>query len=147
MINFLTSTSPGLIVVGLPRIASDLELPERLYLWPTSVFGLTAGAVLLPAGAIADVVGARIVELAGIGALGAFTLGCGWAATGIQLVMFRAFQGIAIAMHMPASVSLVTRFVPSGKKRNIGFACLGLSQPLGFSVGLVLGGVLVDTNG
>ena len=79
--------------------------------------------------------------------LGVFTLSCGLASTGIQLVMFRAFQGIATAMHVPCSVSLVTRYVPSGRKRNIGFACLGLSMPLGFSLGLVLGGVLVDTVG
>jgi MFS family permease len=147
MMNFLTSVSSGVIVVGLPRIAADLGLPEKLYLWPTSVYGLTAGSTLLLAGAIADVVGARWVELVGCVLLGVFTLACGLSHTGIQLVLFRAFQGIATAMHLPCSVSLITQFVPSGKPRNIGFACLGLSMPLGFSVGLVLGGFLVDTVG
>jgi MFS family permease len=147
MINFLTSVSSGLIVVGLPRIAADLGLPEQLYLWPTSVYGLTAGSTLLLAGAIADVVGARWVDLVGCVLLGIFTLACGLSRTGIQLVLFRAFQGIATAMHLPCSVALITQFVPSGKSRNIGFACLGLSMPLGFSVGLVLGGILVDTVG
>lgn len=147
LINFLTSVSTGLIVVGLPHIASDLQLAEKLYLWPSSVFGLTAGAALLPAGAVADVIGPRAMELVGVTLLGAFTLSCGLASSGIQLVMFRAFQGVAVAMHLPCSVSLVTHYVPTGKRRNIGFACLGLSMPLGFSVGLVLGGVLVDTIG
>ena len=147
VVNFLTSLTTGLIVVGLPQIAADIKLAEHLYLWPSSVFGLTAGAALLPTGAIADVLGPRSIELVGVTLLGVFTLGCGFASTGIQLVMFRAFQGLAIAMHLPCSVSLVTQYVPSGKKRNIGFACLGLSMPLGFSVGLVLGGVLVDTIG
>lgn len=133
--------------MGLPHIASDLQLAEQLYLWPSSVFGLTAGAALLPAGAVADVIGPRAMELVGVTLLGAFTLSCGLASSGIQLVMFRAFQGVAVAMHLPCSVSLVTHYVPSGKRRNIGFACLGLSMPLGFSVGLVLGGVLVDTIG
>jgi MFS family permease len=147
IINFLTSVSSGMIVVGLPRIAADLHLPEQLYLWPTSVYGLTAGSTLLLAGAVADVVGARSVDLVGCTLLGVFTLACGLSHTGIQLVMFRAFQGVATAIHLPCSVSLVTQFVPSGKSRNIGFACLGLSMPLGFSVGLVLGGILVDTTG
>lgn len=147
MMNFLTSISSGLIVVGLPRIASDLNLPEQLYLWPTSVYGLTAGSTLLLAGAIADVLGARWVELTGSALLGIFTLASGLCQTGIQLVMFRALQGVATAMHLPCSVSLITQYVPSGKSRNIGFACLGLSMPLGFSVGLVLGGVLVDSVG
>lgn len=34
-----------------------------------------------------------------------------------------------------------------GRGRNLAFSCLGLSMPLGFSVGLVLGGVLVDMVG
>ena len=31
--------------------------------------------------------------------------------------------------------------MPAGKRRNVGFACLRLGQPLGFSIGLVLGGL------
>jgi MFS family permease len=147
IINFLTSISTGIIVVALPRIAADLQLPEQLYLWPSSVFGLTAGSTLLLAGAVADVVGARSVDIVGCALLGVFTLACGLSRTGIQLVLFRAFQGVATAIHLPCSVSLVTQFVPNGKSRNLGFACLGLSMPLGFSVGLVLGGILVDTIG
>jgi MFS family permease len=147
MIILLTSVSSGMIVVGLPRIAADLHLQDQLYLWPSSVYGLTAGSSLLLAGAVADVVGARSVDLVGCTLLGVFTLACGLSQTGIQLVMFRAFQGIAVAIHLPCSVSLVTQCVPNGKARNIGFACLGLSMPLGFSIGLVLGGVLVDTIG
>lgn len=52
-----------------------------------------------------------------------------------------------MSMHLPSSVSLLARAVPSGRNRNIGFSCLGLSMPLGFSFGLVLGGVMVDTIG
>jgi len=147
LVNFFTSLTTGLIVVGLPRIAADLDLPTRLYLWPSSVYGLTAGSTLLLAGAIADVVGARAVEPVGCTLLGVFTLACGLSRTGIQLVLFRAFQGVGSAIHIPCSVSLVAQYVPSGRNRNIGFACLGLSQPLGFSLGLVLGGVFVDTIG
>ncbi len=61
--------------------------------------------------------------------------------------MFRAMQGIAVALCLPTSVGILTNAVPSGKRRNVGFACTGLGQPLGFSVGLVLGGILVDTIG
>ncbi|GAD98212.1 aminotriazole resistance protein [Paecilomyces variotii No. 5] len=37
--------------------------------------------------------------------------------------------------------SILTNSMPAGKRRNVGFACLGLSQPFGFSVGLVSGGL------
>lgn len=61
--------------------------------------------------------------------------------------MFRGMQGIALALCLPTSVGILTNTVPSGKRRNVAFACMGLGQPLGFSIGLVLGGVFVDTVG
>jgi MFS family permease len=44
----------------------------------------------------------------------------------------------------PSSVSIISTSLESGQRRNIGFAVLGLSMPLGFSAGLVLGGVFVS---
>lgn len=72
---------------------------------------------------------------------------CGFSQTGIQLVVFRALQGIALAMHIPASVSIIASAVPAGRARNIGFSCLGLSQPLGFSFGMVISGIMIERIG
>ena len=146
-INLLSSFVNGAITVGLPTIARGIDLPRELYLWPLSVFGLTCGSMLLLAGSIADVVGPRKVELVGCFMLGAFTLACGLANTGIQLTLFRAIQGIAIAFHLPASVSIVATTIPKGKARNMSFAALGFARDIGYSVGLVLGGVLIQTSG
>lgn len=146
-VGFLASFTNGVITVGLPIIARSISLERSLYLWPSSVYGLTSGAALLIAGSIADIVGARSVELIGITLLGAFALSCGLAQTGAQLVAFRALQGVALAMHLPASVAIITGAVPSGRARNLGFACLGFSQPLGFAVGLVLSGIMIERAG
>lgn len=146
-IGFTASFTNGLITVGLPVIARSISLERSLYLWPSSVYGLTSGAALLIAGSIADIVGARSVELTGTTLLGVFSLACGLAQTGTQLVVFRALQGVALAMHLPASVAIITGAVPSGRARNLGFACLGFSQPLGFAVGLVLSGIMIERAG
>lgn len=37
-VQFLSSLSNGFLTVGLPRMASDLSLPEHLLLWPSSVY-------------------------------------------------------------------------------------------------------------
>ncbi|CAO2652099.1 Nn.00g003820.m01.CDS01 [Neocucurbitaria sp. VM-36] len=147
LVGFFASFTNGVITVGLPIIARSISLERSLYLWPSSVYGLTSGAALLIAGSIADIVGARSVELVGITLLGLFTLLCGFAHTGAQLVVFRALQGVALAMHLPASVSIIAGAVPSGRARNLGFACLGFSQPLGFAIGLVLSGVMIERAG
>lgn len=147
LVNFLSSFTNGIIIVGLPVIAQSLSLPRSLYLWPSSVYGLTSGSMLLIAGSIADLLSPHRVELIGILVLGLFTLACGLSTTGVQLVIFRALQGFAMAMHLPASVALVAAAAPEGRARNIGFACLGLSQPLGFSVGLVASGIMIERAG
>lgn len=146
-VGFLASFTNGVITVGLPIIARSISLERSLYLWPSSVYGLTSGAALLVAGSIADIVGARTIELVGITLLGVFSLACGFSQTGAQLVAFRALQGVALAMHLPASVAIITSAVPSGRARNLGFACLGFSQPLGFATGLVLSGVMIEKAG
>jgi MFS family permease len=146
-VGFIASFTNGIITVGLPIIARSISLERSLYLWPSSVYGLTSGAALLIAGSIADIVGARSVELTGIAFLGIFTLACGFAESGAQLVVFRALQGVALALHLPASVAIITGAVPSGRARNLGFACLGFSQPLGFAVGLVLSGIMIERAG
>lgn len=108
---------------------------------------LTSGSCLLLAGSVADVVGNRIVNLTGFFGVAIFMLACGLARTGIELIMFRAMQGIAVSMCLPTSVAIVARVVPSGRKRNIGFSALGFMQPIGFSLGMVLEGVLLETVG
>lgn len=143
LINFFGSFTTGIITVGLPNIASSISLQRSLYLWPSSVYSLTSGAALLIAGSVADIIGARHVEVCGIFLIGIFILVCGFSQTGIQLVVFRALQGIALAMHIPASVSIIAAAVPAGRARNIGFGCLGLSQPLGFSFGMVTSGIMI----
>ena len=85
--------------------------------------------------------------LTGASLLIAFTMGCGLAKTGIQLIMFRAFSGIALSFCLPSATSMITKAFPVGRGRNIAFACYGAAQPLGFSLGLVLAGALLQSIG
>ncbi|KAE8444102.1 hypothetical protein EG329_000884 [Mollisiaceae sp. DMI_Dod_QoI] len=146
-VNFSASLCNGFITIGLPRMASDLSLPDGLLIWPSAAYFLTSSSCLLVAGSIADVVGIRRVNLTGCFLVSVFILACGFARTGIDLIMFRAMQGIAVSLCLPTSVAIVANSVPSGQKRNIGFSCLGFIQPIGFSLGMVLEGVIVDTVG
>ncbi|KAF5696369.1 integral membrane protein [Fusarium globosum] len=123
-VNFISCAANGLVVIGLPKMAEELNLPDNLAFWPSSVGGLATASTLLLAGSVADVVGQRIINLLGCLINGALMIGCGL----IQ-------------------EALVTRAMPTGRGRNIAFSCLGLSQPLGFSFGLVTGGLLVETMG
>jgi MFS family permease len=47
---------------------------------------------------------------------------------------------------LPSAVAIITRSF-DGKRRDFAFAAMGGGQPVGFAVGLALGGVLTDTIG
>ncbi|OLN81928.1 putative MFS-type transporter C1683.03c-like protein 2 [Colletotrichum chlorophyti] len=143
----ISSLLAGVVTVCIPAMAKDVNLEGNLLLWPASVYALTCGCTLLLSGAMSDLYGARQLYLLGCFFQSAFTLACGLAQTGIQLIMFRAFAGVAISMCLPSAVSIITHAFPAGKRRNIGFASMGGGQPIGFSIGLSVGGVFTDTIG
>ncbi|KAG5657334.1 hypothetical protein KAF25_005898 [Fusarium avenaceum] len=146
-VNFTSSATNGLIVIGLPRLTADLNIPQSLAFWPLSVQGLSTASTLLVLGAVADVVGPRSLNLAGCITNGLLMLSCGFIKNGEELIIIRALQGIMMALHLSTSVALVGKAHPSGRSRNVSFACLGVSQLIGFSFGLVVSGALMDTLG
>ncbi|KAL8706377.1 MAG: hypothetical protein Q9201_000585 [Fulgogasparrea decipioides] len=145
--SFLNTLGSGLLTTALPRIAQDIGLQENLLLWPASVYALAAGCLLLIFGAVADVVGAKLVWVTGSFLYVVFTLAVGLSQTGIQIILFRTLLGLAVSMCLPAAVSLTTNTFPRGQWRNMAFASIGMGQPVGYSVGLILGGVFTDTIG
>ena len=146
MVTGISSLLNGLVTVILPTMAKDLNLSKSLLLWPASIQALTCGCTLLLAGSIADVVGSRIMFLIGTLFQAIFVLACGLARTGAQMIVFRGLAGIALSLCLPSAVSIITSsFV--GRRRDIAFAAMGGGFPLGFSIGVVLGGILTDTIG
>lgn len=97
---------------------------------------------MLLSGSIADIIGDKLVNVTGSIALAIFVLANGLAGDGVQLIVFRIAQGLGASMTLPTGVSIITRSLPPGRHRNIAFSCLGVAQPLGFSLGLVMGGAV-----
>ncbi|KAH7354550.1 major facilitator superfamily domain-containing protein [Pyrenochaeta sp. MPI-SDFR-AT-0127] len=146
-VTMISSMLSGVTAVALPTMARDLHLAPSVLLWPISIYALTCGCTLLLLGSVSDVVGSRPMYLTGCILQSGFTLACGLAQNGTQIIVFRAFAGIAISFCLPSAVSIITSTFPEGKSRNIAFASMGGGQPIGFSFGLVLGGVFTDTIG
>ncbi|KAH6655808.1 MFS transporter [Truncatella angustata] len=146
-ISSLNTLGSGILTIALPAMAQDIDLDEALLLWPPSVYALAAGCSLLIFGAVSDVLGPRPMWLTGAALYSAFTLGVGLCNTAAQLITFRTLLGLSIAMCLPAAVSLTTQSFLPGRWRNMAFACQGMGQPLGYSLGLILGGVFTDTIG
>ncbi|KAL8710418.1 MAG: hypothetical protein Q9220_005019 [cf. Caloplaca sp. 1 TL-2023] len=77
----------------------------------------------------------------------AFVSACGLARTGTELIAFRALQGVSLSLCLPSGVSILTKSFAPGRIRNVGFSFLGAGQVLGFCIGLVLGGLIIESTG
>ena len=78
--------------------------------------------------------------------MGVFIIASAGSKTGIQFIVFRAMQGIGSSMCFPTAISILTSSFPHGRTRNIAMASLGFGQPLGFQVGLILGGAFIESS-
>ncbi|TDO17912.1 EmrB/QacA subfamily drug resistance transporter [Mycobacterium sp. BK086] len=132
--------------LALPRIAADLDTTTTDLQWVISVYMLTLGAFMVPAGRIGDIFGRRRALLAGIALFGVASVGCAIAPDAGLLIAARAVQGIGAALIFPVSVSVLTNaYSAQESSRAIGLA-YGIAG-LGNAAGPVVGGVLTDTLG
>ena len=132
--------------LALPRMASELHSSTTDMQWVVSIYMLTLGAFMVPAGRIADIFGRRRVLLSGIALFAVASVLCAVAPTPAAIVGFRALQGIGAAMIFPVSVSVLTNAYPAASaSRAIGTA-YGIAG-LGNAAGPLVGGVLTETVG
>jgi EmrB/QacA subfamily drug resistance transporter len=130
--------------VALPSIQHDLHLSASGLQWVANAYVLTYGGLLLLGGRAADLLGRRRVFVAGLATFGAMSLACGLAPSPVMLVVARGLQGIGAALTVPAAVSIIATTFAEGEERNRALGVFAASASAGFSVGLVLGGVLTD---
>lgn len=114
---------------------------------PVSMYALATGCTLLISGAVSDVVGSRTIFLLGCFLQSIFCMACGLSQDGLQLILFRIVSGLATSFCLPSAMSIISENFPAGKLRNLAFAFMGGGQPVGFGVGVLLGGVFADTVG
>ena len=132
--------------LALPRMASEFNSTATDLQWIVSIYMVTLGAFMVPAGRLADIFGRKRALLAGIALFGLTSLLCAVAPSVTTLVVFRALQGMGAALIFPASVSVITNaFAPAQAGRMIGLA-YGIAG-LGNAAGPLVGGLLTQTVG
>jgi EmrB/QacA subfamily drug resistance transporter len=134
------------INLALPRMSSDLHTTTTDLQWVISVYMLTLGAFMAPAGRIGDVFGRRRVLLVGIAVFGVASVGCAVAPTAAVVIGFRALQGLGAALIFPVSVSVLTNTLPAGRASHAIGLAYGIAG-LGNAAGPLVGGLLTETLG
>ncbi|MEM7074049.1 MAG: MFS transporter [Pseudomonadota bacterium] len=129
--------------VALPTIQKSIGLSDYGAHWVVNVYLLTLAALAGAAGRLGDIIGTRLLMVAGLLVFGVSSLVGGFANDATALILARMSQGVGAAIIFPLSLVLVTL---SFDARERGMA-LGIYGAIGTSflaLGPVVGGVLTE---
>lgn len=140
--SFLSGMDVLIVNVALPTIAAELGGDMAIQQWVVDGYTLLFAALLLLAGSLADRFGAKRVFAAGTALFGAASLFCSFAGSMAALVAGRCVLGVASALILPASMSLINEANPDPRRRAWALALWGAGGASASAVGPLLGGLL-----
>jgi EmrB/QacA subfamily drug resistance transporter len=140
---FMLTIDVSIVIVALPSIRTALHTSLSDEQWTIDAYSLSLAALLLPTGSLADVLGRRRVFAAGLAAFTAGSLLCGIAGSGVELIVFRALQGIGGATVFATSLALLAQTF-DGRRRGTALGIWGAVITLGLGCAPVLGGLLTE---
>src|SRR3984957_16138006 len=143
---FLDALDVSMVGVALPDIRSALGLITTSLQWIVSGYVLGYGGLLPPGGRAADLLGRRKVFLAALALFAVASLLGGLVSSPELLIGARFIKGIAAAFTAPAGLSLLTTTFREGPMRNRAISVYSAFGASGFSLGLVLSGLLPEVS-
>jgi len=141
---FLDALDVSMVGVALPSIRADLGLSTASLQWVVSGYVLGYGGLLLLGGRAADLLGRRRVFLTALAVFAVASLLGGLVSTGPLLIAARLVKGMAAAFTAPAGLSIITTTFAEGPARNRALGIYSAFGAAGFSLGLVLSGLLTE---
>ncbi|MGW4053239.1 MFS transporter [Streptomyces sp. NPDC004779] len=139
---FLEGIDVAMLNVALPSIREDLGLSTGMLQWVMSAYVLGYGGFMLLGGRAADLFGRRRMFVFWLVVFLLFSGLGGFATEGWMLIVARFVTGVAAAFMTPAGLSIITTGFEEGPQRNKALLFYSGTAAGGFSVGLVVGGLL-----
>ncbi|MGV9711405.1 MFS transporter [Gordonia sp. NPDC003424] len=133
-----------IVNVALPDIQRSLDFSTSNLSWVLNAYTLTFGGLLLLGARLGDIVGRRSTFLYGLTVFVAASMFGGFATDSSMLLVARAVQGMGAAVAAPAALALLMTRFDEGAARTRALALFTAVSIGGFSLGLVLGGALVQ---
>ncbi|MFI1384844.1 MFS transporter [Embleya sp. NPDC020886] len=139
---FLEGIDVAMLNVALPTIREDLGMSTGAVSWVMSAYVLAYAGLMLLGGRTADLLGRRRMFLFWLTVFLVFSGLGGFADEGWMLIVARFVTGASAAFMTPAGLAIITTSFPEGPRRNRALLFYAGTAAGGFSLGLVIGGLL-----
>ncbi|HZC23630.1 MAG TPA: MFS transporter, partial [Candidatus Binatia bacterium] len=137
---FIDST---VVNVALPAMQASFKATVVDMQWVVESYGLFLGALILVGGSLGDLLGRRMIFVAGVGIFAVASAACGAAFSVNQLLVARSIQGLGAALLVPGSLAIISASFDD-KSRGQAIGTWSGFTAITTAVGPVLGGWLVQ---
>ena len=141
---FMNALDSSIVNVALPAIQHDLHFNQAGLTWVVDAYLITFGSFLLMAGRLGDLVGRKLVFLAGIALFTLSSMVCGVAPDQGVLIAGRFAQGIGGALSASVIIAIIVTEFPKPAERAKAMSAYIFVAVGGGSIGLLVGGVLTQ---
>ncbi len=129
---------------AIPSLVQDLNPSATQVLWIADIYGFAMGGLLVVAGNLGDRFGRKRLMLCGAGAFALASLATSYADSAAMLIGARAVLGVAGAMILPSTLSIVRATFTDPRQRTTAIGISSGAAAAGFALGPVVGGLLLD---
>lgn len=141
---FIISIDNTVLNLALPSIATDFNATIGQLQWTMDAYTLVFASLLITTGALGDRYGRKRLLIIGLALFGVGSLGAAVSTSIQMLIAFRALLGVAGAMVMPSTLSILTNVFEDHKERAKAIAIWSSIFSIGAGFGPIIGGLLIS---
>ncbi|HDZ0190363.1 TPA: QacA/B family quaternary ammonium compound efflux MFS transporter [Staphylococcus aureus] len=141
---FVVTMDMTILIMALPELVRELEPSGTQQLWIVDIYSLVLAGFIIPLSAFADKWGRKKALLTGFALFGLVSLAIFFAESAEFVIAIRFLLGIAGALIMPTTLSMIRVIFENPKERATALAVWSIASSIGAVFGPIIGGALLE---